>query len=199
MAQLRWRAARAAIALGMIGERGPERLALYDRALIHARRATELAPTDNDARYWRAAAAGRRANKREAVKSARLAMEAYEQVTAILAVDSLHAGAHHALGMLHFQVRRTPRLVRFLAGRVLRIDIANQASDVEAERHLRRAVELDSGMVLYQADLAVFYGGVKKVAEQEAALARLVTMRPTHPADVALVHSRFANLALKVD
>src|SRR5262245_15164797 len=78
-----WRAARAAIAVGMLS-RGAERKASYETALVYARRGLSLSPNSVDARYWVAAAAGRRANRDDPLLSIRLAREAYTQVTAIL-------------------------------------------------------------------------------------------------------------------
>jgi len=58
--RLRWRAARATIALGMLSDDAESRTTFYDAALGHARRAVELS-RGIDERYWLAAAAGRRA------------------------------------------------------------------------------------------------------------------------------------------
>ena len=71
-ADLRWRATRAALALGMARPDDAERRAFYDRALMHARRGLELAPHDKQTRYWLTAAAGRRAHRSDPVYSARL-------------------------------------------------------------------------------------------------------------------------------
>lgn len=166
-----------------------------DSLYFAGRPAPALAPQDLNARYWLAAAAGRRARQDDALYSARLAVEVYEQTSAILAADSMHAGAHHALGMLHAEVTRAPKLVRFVAGRVLRIDVAKRASVREAERHLRRAVELDPTMILYAVDLAEFYHRRGSEDEATALVSRLRTLRPRHPIDALILtttNSRFA-------
>ena len=190
--ELRWRAARAAIAIGMSIPESPRRKELYDDALTHARRGLELAPQSNEARYWVAAAAGRRAHRDDPLLSVRLAYEVFEQVTPILATDSLHAGAHHALGELHAEVMRAPRFVRFVAGRVLRMDLAQRANAIDAERHLRRAVELDAQVMMFLVDLADFYGRASRRAELDSVLARMTDAPLRHPMDRTIRDARLA-------
>jgi hypothetical protein len=180
---LQWRAARAAIAMGMMIPESPRRKELYDIALAHARGGLALAPNDIVARYWVAAAAGRRAHRDDPILSIRLAYEVYEQVTAILAVDSLHAGAHHALGALNGEVMRAPAFVRFIAGRMLRMDLANRANWPDAEREMRRAVALDPSMMMFAVDLVNLYGRAGKTAQRDSALVRLGAVPLVHPMD----------------
>lgn len=191
-AGLRWRAARAAIAMGMLRPDRAERRALYDAALRHARHALELAPDDRDASYWLAAAAGRRAHRDDPVYSARLGREAHERVTVILAQDSAHSGAHHVLGMLHAEILRVPGWMRFVAGRVLRVDLAKRANWRSAEHHLRRAVELEPQMVLYLADLGDLHARAGNSAEVQLLAARLATAPSRHPMDDSIRAARFA-------
>src|SRR5688500_5609241 len=189
-AGLRWRAARAAIALGMLRPDRAERRTLYDAALRHARGAFGLAPDDRDASYWLAAAAGRRAHRDDPVYSAKLGREAHERVTAILAQDSAHAGAHHVLGMLHAEILRVPSWMRFVAGRVLRLDLAKRANWHSAEHHLRRAVELDPQMVLYLADLGDLHARAGNASEVKLLAARLDTLTALHPMDDSIRAAR---------
>lgn len=189
-AGLRWRAARAAIAMGMLLPDGAERRALYDGALRHARRAVELAPDSHDAWYWLAAAAGRRAHRDDPVYSARLGREVYDRATALLAVDSNHAGAHHALGMLHAEVLRVPALIRFVAGRVLRVDLAKRASWPAAEHHLTRAVNLDPLMIQYLVDLGDLHERAGHVAAVRELGIRLVALSALHPMDESIRAAR---------
>lgn len=182
-AGLRWRSARAAIAVGMLTDAPGERTLLYERALLHARHAVALRPACTDARYWLAAAAGRRAHKDDPVNSARLAVVVHDLTTGILEEDSLHAGAHHALGVLHAEVTRVPALARFIASRVLRVDVASRASVRDAERHLKRAVMLDPSSVTYLADLAVFLIRSRRLAEADAVMRQLMSAPGRHPTD----------------
>lgn len=182
-AGLHWRAARAAIALGMLNDTIAERKALYQSAVGHARLAVSSAPQDLEARYWLAASAGRRASKGEIALSVRLAHEVYEHATAILAADSNHAAAHHALGMLHAEVLRVPRFVRFVIARAMRAAVMDRASWSQAEQHLLRAVELEPGMILYLSDLADVYGRAGRTTEAMDLARRIAATEPRHPMD----------------
>ena len=182
-AGLRWRAARAGIALGMLQPDRAARIAWYEHALGHARRALALAPEDREISYWVAAAAGRRVDRDDPVLSTKLGREVFERASGILAADSNHAGAHHALGSVHAEVLRLPAFLRFIAGHVLRVNIMKYASLVEADRHLRRAVELDPQMIVYAADLANFLGRTGHTAEANALARRLITLPRVHPMD----------------
>jgi len=177
-AALDWRAARTFIALGMLDDDDARRRVFYDSALFRARRALSSEPTSLDARYWLAAAAGRRASRREPLYSARLVREVYEQATAILAVDSSHAGAHHALGRLHSELLRVPAAVRFVLAHTGNGDALRQASATEAEFHLRRAVELDPSVSIYLADLGEFYVKNGRRTEALEIARRLTALEP---------------------
>lgn len=180
---VRWRATRAAIALGMLTTDMVARTTNYDVALTHARRAVQMSPKDNDGRYWLAAAAGRRARADDLRLGIRLANEVHAQVSAILAADSMHAGAHHALGMLHLEALKIPRWVRLIVTHVMGLDVARHATWADAEEHLARAVALEPEMVVYLSDLADLYGRSGRVIERDRALARLAAMPPRHPMD----------------
>jgi tetratricopeptide (TPR) repeat protein len=181
--ELRWRATRAGIAIGMLEPNRARRITLYEQALRHARRALELAPADREMSYWVAAAAGRRADRNDPVLTSKLGREVYERTIAILAADSLHAGAHHALGQVHAEVLRVPAWLRFMAGRVLRVNIMKYASLAAAERHLRRAVELEPQSILYVSDLTHFLGRNGRVSDANTLAARLATLPAVHPFD----------------
>jgi tetratricopeptide (TPR) repeat protein len=183
--ELRWRATRAAIALGMLTTHMPTRTAHYDTAIAHARRALALSPQSNHARYWLAAAAGRRARADDLRLGIRLANEVRDLVFAILATDSLHAGAHHALGMLHAEALKMPAWARVIASHFFGLDLARHASWKDAERHLRRAIELDPTMVVFVADLADVYGRTGRPTDRERALDRLEGLPAVHPMDSA--------------
>jgi hypothetical protein len=76
-----------------------------------------------------------------------------------------------------------PAFLRFIAGRVLRVNIMKYASLAEAERHLRRAAELEPRMVIYVADLANFLGRTGHPAEANEIARRLATLPSVHPMD----------------
>jgi cytochrome c-type biogenesis protein CcmH/NrfG len=107
----------------------------------------------------------------------------YDDAHAILALDSLHAGAHNLLGRVNYEVMDLSRVERFMA----RVLVSNQAiresSWESAALHLRRAAELDASNVLYWLDLGQLY--MRRGRDQDAVtvLHRVTEMHSLHPPD----------------
>lgn len=156
--EARWRAARASVARAVLAVGRPaDRDRNLERAIEHGRRALELRPRGVEGMYWKAAASGRLAlHARDARHAAELAQTVWDQTHAILAQDPTHAGAHNALGRLHYELMMLPgwkrTLGRLVAGRAM-----GGASWEDAERHLARALELEPGQLLYRRDLGELY------------------------------------------
>lgn len=183
--ELRWRAARALIAIGVNTPDPDARVAAYSGALVHAHGALALAPDDVAVRYWAAAAAGRRAQRRELAYSVQLARQVFEHASFVLATDSNHAGAHHALGQLHAEVSRLPRILRLVVARVLGGDarLLTRARPSLAEGHLRRAVELEPSTATFAADLAALLCRTGRHDEAVAIAIRSLSRPMKDPAD----------------
>jgi tetratricopeptide (TPR) repeat protein len=190
-----WRASRAAVALGILaGDRENQRR-MYTRAEDFARRAVQVAPRRVEGHYWLAAALGRRALHENIVTTARLASQVQAEATTVLAIDSLHAGAHDVLGKLNSEVRNLPAVLRLIAGRVLGISVARYTSWELAERHLRRAIELDPTSVLYRADLAQLFLRVGRRAAAEETVRALEALPLVHPPDALFQREALQRLA----
>ena len=99
-----WRAARAGVVAGLGRTDNREQNTFLDPALDFARRAVDRSPDGIDGRYWRGVAAGRRAMNAGAGYAAELAQITYDDAHAILATDSLHAGALNMLGKLNYEI-----------------------------------------------------------------------------------------------
>ncbi|MDB4917714.1 MAG: hypothetical protein JWM95_5358 [Gemmatimonadetes bacterium] len=173
------RAARAEMVLGILGEQ----TAMYERAEQFARRAIASDSTRADGYYWLAAAMGRRALHASMKTTPGLARGAHASALRALAIDSMHAGAHDALGKLNSEVRNLSSVLRFVAGRLLGVSIARETSWEAAELHLKRAVQLDSTSILYRADLAQLYQRTGRRQEAEQVVNRLLAMPRVHPTD----------------
>ena len=115
--------------------------------------------------------------------AADLAQRAYDDAHAILAVDSLHAGAHNLLGRINYEVMDLPRIARFIARRVLGHPALHDSSWEGAEHHLGRAAELSPDNVLYQLDLGDVYQRRDRDAEAREVLGRVLAMPSVNPAD----------------
>ncbi len=154
---LHWRAARAATALAVLREGRPAlQDSLYRVAIAHGEAAVDLEPRGIDGRYWRVAAKGRLSLSADARGAASLASEISREVGELLALDSLHAGAHNALGRLNLEVMTLPRWKRAV-GRAFLGDALDGTNWELAERHLLRAVVLEPANALYLRDLGALH------------------------------------------
>ena len=181
-----WRAVRARVVVGLEEVENRAQNRWLDPAIELAERAVALRPKGVDGLYWRGVAAGRRAMNASPGYAVELAQVVYDDAHAILALDSLHGGAHNMLGKLNYEVMSVSRFERAVA----RIFMGNHAlSDVSwdnARFHLERSVESSPDYVLFQFDLAQLYK--KRGPEDAAAQAfqRVIALPPTHPIDAKL-------------
>lgn len=178
-----WRAARVHVAYGILAPTRESAEGYYLRAATEARRALQQAPASTEARYWLAVALGRRALRGDFRRILPLAVETYHEAQRILAVDSLHAGAHDIVGKLYSEVRKLPWIVRKLAATVTRQDVLRLASWEGAEFHLRRAITLDSTAVIYRADLAQLYHRMGREADALQVVRAMQRLPNRTPAD----------------
>jgi tetratricopeptide (TPR) repeat protein len=177
-----WRAVRSAVVLAIREDDYLEQNAWLDPAIVRGDHAVELRPDGLDGIYWRGVAAGRRAMNAGPGYAVELAGVVYDDAHAILAVDSLHGGAHNMLGKLNFEVMSLSRIKRLIARTFMGNDALDNASWEDAEYHLRRAAELWPDFVLFHFDLARLYEkrGPRELAIRELAHAlALPSVRPT--------------------
>lgn len=149
-----WRASRASLTLAILSEPRRTHGEWYGLAEEYGRRGTELVPARPEARYWTLATQGRMALRAGALEASSLAEAVRAGAHSLLEENPEHAGAHNALGRLYLEILELPWAHRML-GRVLAGRQAMAEANWErAEHHLKRAVELDPGMVLFRVDLA---------------------------------------------
>ena len=178
-----WRASRAAVVIGVVKEGVTAQNEWLDPAIVLGDRAVVERPDGLDGLYWRGAAEGRRALNAGNNYAARLVQRVYDDAHAILAVDSLHGGAHNLLGMVNYEIMDLPRVARFLARRLVGNPALQESSWDAAELHLRRAVELWPENVLFQLDLGELYQRRGRAEEARAAYTRVTEMSSVHPPD----------------
>jgi hypothetical protein len=193
-----WRASRAALALGILAPRQTSDDPMYLRAEALARTAARLHPERIEGHYWLAAAMGRRALHSDFRTTARLAKSVDESATRALAIDSMHAGANDVLGKLNSEVSNLSPMVRFVAGHFLGVSIARHTSWALAEHYLKRAVELDSTMIIYRLDLGQLYVRRRQWVDAERVLHDVATMPRVHPPDEIFRRQALALLATAI-
>lgn len=147
-------AARAALVLGYADQNADSAKAWFHRAIAYGQRAQLLDSAGEDARYVTLAAKGRLALIESPIEKARLARQVEREALALLAMDSLYAGAHDALGRVYLEIARLSWVQRVIARAWLGGGIMDRATWKAAEYHLRRAVQLDPNRNFYRLDLA---------------------------------------------
>jgi len=178
-----WRAARAAVVIGIVREGITAQNEYLDPAIVLGDRAVAERPQGLDGLYWRGAAEGRRALNAGNDYASRLVQRVYDDAHAILALDSLHAGAHNLLGRVNYEIMDLSRVERLL-GRLLVNNRALQESSWDgAANHLRRAAELDPYNVLYWLDLGQLYMRRGRDEDAVTVLHRVTEMPSVHPPD----------------
>lgn len=168
--ELLWRAARAGaiVAIDIDGNRAQN--VYLDPALDFGSRAVAADPSGVDGRYWRGVVAGRRAMNAAPGYALELSALVSDDAEVILATDSLHAGAHHLLGSLNYEVMRRSRLERAIARRFKNSEVLEDRSWELAETHLRRATVLEPSSILFHLDLAIL---LRRRGRHDEAVSRL--------------------------
>lgn len=189
-----WRATRSSVVIGLEVEDNREQNLWLDPAIDWARRAVEIDSAGIDGRYWRGVAAGRRAMNAGPGYAVELAQIVYDDSHAILAVDSLHGGAHNMLGKLNYEIMMLSRIKRAVARTFMGNDALNDTSWEHAEYHLARAAELWPDFILFHFDLGQLY---RKRGPREEAIAsyqRALALPAVQPIDLDLQEQARAQL-----
>lgn len=181
-----WRAARAAVLLGVSEEGSRLQNRWLDPAMEFGHRAVAVRPDGVDGLYWRGAAHGRRAMNAAPHYATELAQQIYDDAHAILEVDSLHGGAHNLLGKLSYEVMSLSGFQRAVGRLFMGNEALSAASWELAEKHLETAAEAWPDLVLFQFDLAQLY---RKRGREDAAVEvyrRVLELPAVHPTDLDL-------------
>ena len=194
-----WAAARSAIAQGLLSRGRRIQNQWYKIAESYARRATEIEPENLEGLYWLLSAKGLRAVQSGGREASALGGEVYDLAHQVLEMDSLHAGAYHALGVLNYRVRRLSRVERFVARTFLGADVMNLTSWEDAELYLTRAVELRPEYILFHLDLGIMYLNRKRVEEARSQFQRVLELPVREPPDSRFQETAERRLAETLD
>ncbi len=179
-----WGAARSAIAQGFLAGGREIQKQWFKIAESYARRGTELEPDSLEALYWFMSAKGLRAVRSGGGEASDLSGEVYDLAHQVLAMDSLHAGAHHALGVLNYRVRRLSGFERFIARNFLGGQVIGLTSWEDAERYLTRATELRPEYILFHLDLGRMYAHRNRMEEARVQFRRALELPLLEPPDI---------------
>jgi len=178
-----WRAARAAVAVGIEEKGVVEQNYWLDPAIELGDRAVAARPGGLDGLYWRGAAEGRRAINAGPDYAARLAQRVYDDAHQILAVDSLHGGAHNLLGKLNYEIMSMSGIKRFMGRLLVHSEALKSTSWEAAESNLLEATREWPNFVIFEFDLGQLYRKRGRDDEARGAFERVTEMPEVHPPD----------------
>jgi tetratricopeptide (TPR) repeat protein len=153
-AEALWRAAKAVTLVGFLSPRLTEARPFYREGIAYTDRVLANDPSHRDALTWSMIAKGRLALWTGARETAKLATDVWDISHRLIAENDENASAHHALGVLHFQVRKMSRVKRFLARTFLGGEALSKANWEGAFFHLARAIELEPSNKMFRLDHA---------------------------------------------
>lgn len=171
-----WKAAREATILGTLAAERSAREEWYEKALEYARRAVERAPDDPEGHIRTAIAACRLARTSPTLPALELLDVARTRARRAVELAGGRGDAHHAAGLWNAEGARLGRLARFAARMLPGGSAAADASWDAAERHLRRAVELEPDAIAHHLELARVYVATDRTDEARAALRRVLEL-----------------------
>ena len=154
---------------------------------------TLVGPPKSHQRFW--TAKGLLALQAGAKEASELGQEVYDLAHQVLAKDSLHAGAHHALGLLNYRVQKLSFIERFVARTFLGAGVMNLTTWEDAERYLKRAVELRPDYILFHLDLGSMYLNRKRMEEARVQFERALELPLFEPPDTRFQETAEIRLA----
>jgi len=149
----------------------------YEMGKNLAERALEFHPDEAYSHYVYAVATGRIADLQSPRQRIRASREIREHTEKALEIDSTHHGAWHLLGVWHTRSANLSRTERWAAN-LLFGGAPEGASNEEAEKSLKRAIELDPNNILFHLDLARFYITTDRDEEAIEVLNRTIALEP---------------------
>ena len=178
-----WGAARSAIAQGLLSRGRETQNQWFKIGESYARRATEVEPDRLEGLYWLLSAKGLRAAQTGGREASALSREVYDLAHRVLEMDPLHAGAHHALGVVNYRVQSLSVIERWVAKTFLGGDVISLTSWEDAGRYLTRAVELRPEYILFHLDLGKMYLNRKRMEEARIQFQRALELPLLEPPD----------------
>ena len=179
----RWRAARAAVFLGITAGDPRAGVTWYRIGIAQADSALRMRPDDRDGLRWAVASKGRLALQAGAEESVRLANEVWDLDRHLLSLYPDDPLAHDVLGTLNYEVMSLSGLKRMLGRMLMGEPLLAAANWRDALEQHRTAVSLDPGSVLFRVDLANTLAKLGHVDEAVAQLQAAVALPEQLPVD----------------
>lgn len=181
--EARWRAARAALNLGILEDREEAEEQWFVVAGDHGEAAASLRPDDSEVLYWAAASLGREALQHGPRTSTRLVQQVWDLTHRVLELDPDHPGAHNILGKLNQEVMSLSGFERFLGRLLFSIDPLKEATWEAALDHHARAVEADPSTILFRRDYGETLAALDRHDEARAMWQAALALPSVYPVD----------------
>lgn len=181
--EARWRAARAALNLGIIEDREEVEEQWFVVAGDHGEAAAALRSDDPEVLYWAAASLGREALQHGPRTSTRLVQQVWDLTHRVLELDPDHAGAHNILGKLNQEVMSLSGFERFVGRLLFSIDPLKEANWDAALEHHARAVEADPETILFRRDYGETLAALDRHDEARAMWQAALVLPSVYPVD----------------
>lgn len=178
-----WRAARAAVQVGMEQQESRAQNHWLDPAIHRSEQAVILRPDGVEGLYWRGFAAGKRAMNASPSYAVTLAQVVHKDAHAILAADSLHGGAHNMLGKLNYEVMSLSWVERTIAKLFMGNTALDDTSWQNAEHHLSRAVETWPSVLLFHFDMGLLHRKRDRREEAIRSFRQVLSLGAVHRTD----------------
>jgi len=170
-----WRAARSQVDVAKQIKGDHEftrkvRDSVYAVAEGYARAAVTADSTDAEGHFVLGLTLGQLSLTRSSKERVRFARTIYDESARALAIDSMHDGAHHVLGMWHAEIMRLSGITKFFAKTLLGAGFMDRAAWDSAAAHLERSAAIEPDFIQHRLDLAEIYVDMKRWDDAEAQL-----------------------------
>jgi tetratricopeptide (TPR) repeat protein len=174
-----YKAAREAVDLGEFDPSETARNAYYAKGLGYARRAVAADSNGADGHFHVARALGRQALSVGSKARIKYAKAVRAEALRALAIDSLHPGALHVMGVWNAEIMRLSGIQRFIARNLLGGGILGAASWREAVRYMEQSVAVEPQRIVHHLDLAKIYADVSETAKAREQFELVLSLTPT--------------------
>lgn len=152
-----WKAARAAMDLGIPAPDAAKRTSFYSTAEQYGRKAVAVNPGDAEGHFVLAWALGKTALAQSPRGRVKYGTEVRAQALDCLRLKSSHAGCLHVMGMWNAEIMRLNSFVRLIARSILGGRVFGSANWKEAVRYMEGAVAAEPERIVHRLDMGEIY------------------------------------------
>lgn len=152
-----WKAARAAMDLGLPAPDAAKRTAFYSSAEQYGRRAVAVNPGEPEGHFVLAWALGKTALAQSATGRVKYGTEVRSHALECLRLKPDYAGCLHIMGVWNAEIMRLNGFVRLIARNFLGGRVFGSASWKEAVRYMEAAVAAEPERVVHRLDMGEIY------------------------------------------